>query len=199
MRRARGAASVCRLSSSETLWSTLAPMEQYPGAATSLDEALDKFDWRNEPRMGPEALNLYYQRRTSHRRLETVLTQLRGAVSKGTYLRALYLGPAGCGKSTDLTWVTQQVADDPDLSEPLMVFHYDIGESVGKHDVGFSELALSLVLKIHERFGPGQDLLSLDPSHLEKVREWLYGSEKDTHRKKKLRCRGGWAWSCSRG
>lgn len=158
----------------------LQAMEPSEGAATNLHDALAMFDWRNEPRMGPEQLERYYVKRTSHRTLRRVLKQLEEAIRKETCLHALYMGPAGCGKSTDLTWVTQEIADEQSLDEPLLVLHYDIGDSVGWHDVGFAELALSLVLKIHERFAPGLDMPLLDGAHLRKINEWIYGERKET-------------------
>jgi hypothetical protein len=157
-------------------------MERFPGAATDLETAIALFDWRNESRMGPRELALYYEPRTNHRTLQRLLKQLRVAVKKGTHLHALYMGPAGCGKSTDLTWVTQQVTNDRELEAPLMLLHYGIGDSVGRHDVGFAEVALSLALKLHERFPAGQGIPQLDPSHLQKIYEWLYGSEREISR-----------------
>jgi hypothetical protein len=160
----------------------LGQMERFPGAATDLGEALARFDWRNEARMGPRELELYYEPRTSHRSLERLLIQLRVAVREGTSLHALYMGPAGCGKSTDLTWVTQRITDDRRLDASLMLIHYGIGDSVGRHDVGFAEVALSLALEIHERFTAGQGVPELDPSHLRKIYEWLYGTDKESNR-----------------
>lgn len=157
-------------------------MERFPGAATTLEDAFARFDWRNETRMGPKELELYYEPRTSHRTLERLLKQLTEAIRKGTYLHALYMGPAGCGKSTDLTWVAQKITNDTRLEASVMLLHYAISDSVGRHDVGFAEVALSLALKIHERFTPGQGTKELDPSHLQKIYEWLYGSEKSTSR-----------------
>lgn len=161
-------------------WSMLVPMQRFPGAASTLDDALASFDWRNEPRMGAEELLLYYEPRTSHQTLRRLLKQLRGAIRKATCLHALYMGPAGCGKSTDLTWVTQEIAEDQEIGDPLLVLHYDIGSSVGWHDVGFAELALSLALKVHERFTPGRDMPPLDGAHLRKINEWIYGERKET-------------------
>lgn len=150
------------------------------GAATDLDDALALFDWRNEPRMSPEQLDRYYVKRTSHRTLRRLLRQLGEAIRNETCLHALYIGPAGCGKSTDLTWVTQEIADEQSLEEPLLVLHYDIGNSVGWHDVGFAELALSLALKIHERFAPGRNMPLLNGAHLRKINEWIYGERRET-------------------
>jgi hypothetical protein len=158
----------------------LRAMEPSEGTATDLRDALALFDWRNEPRMGPEQLNRYYVKRTSHRALRRVLKQLGEAIRNETCLHALYMGPAGCGKSTDLTWVTQEIVDEQSLDDPLLVLHYDIGDSVGWHDVGFAELALSLALKVHERFAPGQNMPLLDGAHLRKINEWIYGERKET-------------------
>lgn len=158
----------------------LRAMEPSEGAATNLQDALALFDWRNEPRMGPERLDHYYVKRTSHRTLRRVLKQLGAAIRNETCLHALYMGPAGCGKSTDLTWVTQEIAYEQSLDEPLLVLHYDIGDSVGWHDVGFAELALSLALKVHERFAPGQNMPVLSGAHLQKIHEWIYGVRKET-------------------
>lgn len=155
-------------------------MEPAEGAANDLDDALALFDWRNEPRMGPEELDRYYVKRTSHRTLRRLLKQLGRAIRNETCLHALYMGPAGCGKSTDLTWVTQEIADEPSLDDPLLVLHYDIGDSVGWHDVGFAELALSLALKLHERFAHGQNMPLLGGGHLQKINEWIYGERKET-------------------
>ncbi|MEM9455364.1 MAG: hypothetical protein AAGF11_14375 [Myxococcota bacterium] len=95
--------------------------------------------------MTAEELKLFYEPRSNNHTLRRVLTQLRMMVSTERCLHALYMGPAGCGKSTDLTWLIQQIANDSALSEPLMILHYDIGDAVGRHDVGFGDLDCHLL------------------------------------------------------
>lgn len=153
--------------------------ETFDGAAQTLEEAHDLFDWRNWEQMDSEELGRYYEKRTNHEHLRTLLQALRGAIRKERWLHALYMGPPGCGKSTDLTWWVEQVRSESALEEPLLVRHFQIGEAVGTHDVGFAEVALAMVLEIYERFEqPNMPLLSGE--HLETVREWLYGDKSTT-------------------
>jgi len=126
--------------------------EEFEGAARTLEEAHHLFDWRNWERMEPDQLGRYYEKRTNHEHLRRLLPSLRGAVRNSKWLHALYMGPPGCGKSTDLTWWVQQVQTEPALEEPLLILHFEVGEAVGTHDVGFAEIALAMVLEIYERF-----------------------------------------------
>ena len=153
--------------------------ETFDGAAHTLEEAQHRFDWRNWERMAPDQLEQYYEKRTNHEHLRTLLVALRGAVSRSKFLHALYMGPPGCGKSTDLTWWVQRTSEERGLDEPLLVLHFQIGETVGTHDVGFAEVALAMVLEIYERFNR-PNMPPLFGSHLHTVREWLYGETTTT-------------------
>lgn len=156
----------------------------FEGAAQTLEDAQDLFDWRNWERMEPEQLGPYYEKRTNHEHLRTLLQALRGAVrsqKKGKWLHALYMGPPGCGKSTDLTWWAEQVSSDPTLEEPLLIRHFQIGEAVGTHDVGFAEVALAMVLEIYERFD-APNMPSLSEEHLQTIQAWLYAEKSTTTR-----------------
>jgi len=150
--------------------------EEFEGAARTLEEAHHLFDWRNWERMEPDQLGQYYEKRTNHEHLRRLLQSLRGAVRNSKWLHALYMGPPGCGKSTDLTWWVQQVQTEPALEEPLLIRHFGVGEAVGTHDVGFAEIALAMVLEIYERF-ERPNMPPLSDEYLQTVREWLYGDK----------------------
>ncbi len=157
----------------------------FAGAATTLEEAHTAFEWRNRPRMTDEELQRLYQRRTTHRNLEALLRQLKSSVvSSRSWLYALYIGPSGCGKSTDLTWLVTKIERDPALAEPLLIIHYGIGDAVGAHDVGFAEVALSMMLEVYSTLQEAGITFAY-PEYRDKIGDWLFGEEETTKLKER--------------
>lgn len=161
---------------------------RFPDAADSLEEAQSLFDWRNHPRMSAGDLQRFYEPRANQEHLRELLQRIRAARRNGTWLHALYIGPPGCGKSTDLTWMVEHLGTD--ALEPLLTCHYDIGRVVGTHDVGFAEVALSLVLQVYERFEAG-DLPQLAHHYLERVHAWLFAESTSVQKQSTTRESGG--------
>lgn len=155
--------------------------QEFPDAAADLDAALEAFDWRNQPRMNEQDLRRYYEHRVSPKNLQRLLAKPQHSVRQSNYLHAIYIGPAGCGKSTDLTWLTYEIEREPALYDQLFIVHYDIGEVVGTHNIGFAEVAMSMVLEVHDRL----EQLGLprpDERFLLQVERWLYGQQARTRR-----------------
>ncbi len=157
---------------------------RFEGAAETLYEAEQAFDWRSQSRPSETFLARRYQERSTFRRLRLLTGSVaRAAPRDGHYLHALYVGPPGCGKSTDLAWLVHQLAELNAARERLLVAHYGIAGVVGKHDVGFAEVALSLVLEAYAAL-ERHEITFVHGGPLQRINTWLYGEEEVTRRTK---------------
>ncbi len=150
------------------------PPTRFP--ATHLEDAYRAFDRRNQGRMAADQLRQLYQERSGHHSLVALLRELRLAQGSRTHLHRLYLGPAGCGKSTDLAWLVAELEKDAGLREELLIVHYGIGQAVGTYEIGFAEVALSMVLQVVGTLEEKQITFGGEP-YLEQVYKWLFGEE----------------------
>ena len=109
---------------------TSRPPANFP--ATQLEDAYRAFDRRNQGRLAAGQLRQLYQERSGHHSLVALLEELRLTQGDaGWHLHRLYMGPAGCGKSTDLAWLVAELEKDTRLREELLIVHYGIGQAGG--------------------------------------------------------------------
>ncbi len=148
------------------------PATSFP--ATDLEDAYRSFDRRN--RMAAGQLRQLYQERSGHHSLVALLRELRLAQGSRTHLHRLYMGPSGCGKSTDLAWLVAEIEKQARLREELLIVHYGIGQAVGTYEIGFAEVALSMVLQVYETLEKKQVAFAREP-YLEQIYRWLFGEE----------------------
>ncbi len=145
--------------------------------ATRLEDAYSAFDRLNQPRLRGKHLFQLYQERSGQRTLHRLLEALRVNLERReAHLHRLYMGPAGCGKSTDLAWLVAEIEKEPRLADELLILHYSIGDAVGTYDIGFAEVALSMVLQVYEKLAE-KDITFERRSYLEKINQWLFGEE----------------------
>jgi hypothetical protein len=85
--------------------------------ATHLEDAYRAFNRRSQGRMPAEELRQLYQERSGHHSLVALLKELRLTRESETHLHRLYMGPAGCGKSTDLAWLVAEIEKETELRE----------------------------------------------------------------------------------
>jgi len=149
---------------------------RFEGPATTLADAFEAFGWRDSRDPPGGALERWYQKRSGYRNLTLLHEHLDMAVARGRFLHALYMGPAGCGKSTDLTWLGHRIAEERALDDELLIVHYAIADAVGTHDVAFAELVFSMVLELYAEL-ERLNLSFHDASYLETLENWLFGEE----------------------
>ncbi|MCP4654261.1 MAG: hypothetical protein GY856_02460 [bacterium] len=151
--------------------------------ATRLEDAYSAFDRLNEARLRTEQLPQIYQERSGYDTLRALQKGLRLTVERReTHLHGLYMGPAGCGKSTDLAWLGAEIEKESRLADELLILHYSIGDAVGTYDIGFAEVALSMVLRVYETLEE-KDITFERSSYLEKINQWLFSEEVSKEKK----------------